>query len=106
MSEKFAPASTQAPTRLGAPYFAGEMPGFFPAVGDLLAVRSKSDPSVEFDLRLSADRSDGEWAAVVVGIGRGMEPLASFDGIRLRDEVRVARGQIASLTKCTRLSRV
>lgn len=73
-----------------------------PAAGDLVAVRSRVDATVEFDLRLTAEAAaSGAWKAVVFGISCDGSPIDKFGSVALDDEVEIALDHIVSVLKST-----
>ncbi|WP_420995000.1 hypothetical protein ACKI2N_008030 [Cupriavidus sp. 30B13] len=71
-----------------------------PCAGDLVVVRSRIDPAVEFHARLALPVPDGTWKAAVFHIERAGRTLAAFDGVGVDDEVIVSMDQIVSVLKC------
>ncbi|MDF3835702.1 hypothetical protein P3W85_22525 [Cupriavidus basilensis] len=64
-----------------------------PAAGDLVAVRSRVDATVEFDA------ASGTWKAVVFGISRDGSPMDKFGSVALDNEVEIALDHIVSVLK-------
>ncbi|KDP85469.1 hypothetical protein ACU4GI_16300 [Cupriavidus basilensis] len=91
-----------------APYLAGQplvgdvvaVGAIRPQAGDLVTVRSRIDPQVEFNTRLTLSVPGGTWKAVVFSIERAGEPLAEFGGVRLEDEVEISMDHFASMLRC------
>ncbi|GAB7547044.1 MULTISPECIES: hypothetical protein [unclassified Cupriavidus] len=71
-----------------------------PEAGDLVAVRSRIDPQVEFNTRLTLPVPDGTWKAVVFSIDRAGCALVEFGGVKLDDEVEISMDHFVSVLKC------
>lgn len=71
-----------------------------PEAGDLVAVRSRIDPQVEFNARLTIPVPDGTWKAVVFSIECAGRALAEFGGVKLDDEVEISMDHFVSVLKC------